>query len=78
MNVSKQTGSVDCALYAMATLAHLAFGKDPTTAVLTCDLIYRVFLKIMPSLKLSQLEKRENQGVLLQRKRLVKYTAIVV
>ena len=33
MNVSKQSGSVDCALYAMATLAHLAFGKDPTAVV---------------------------------------------
>ena len=33
MNVSKQSGSVDCALYTMATLAHLAFGKDPTTAI---------------------------------------------
>ena len=33
MNMSKQSGSVDCALYAMATLTHLAHGKDPTTIV---------------------------------------------
>ena len=37
MNTSKQTGSVDCALYAMATLAYLAVGKDPTTVVFHQD-----------------------------------------
>jgi len=45
MNTSKQAGSVDCALYAMATLAYLVFEKDPTTVALIlinmiCNLIY--------------------------------------
>ena len=31
MNVHKQTGGNDCALFAMATITHLALGKDPTT-----------------------------------------------
>ena len=30
-NVSKQTGSTDCALFAMAYLTHLALGEVPTT-----------------------------------------------
>ena len=33
MNVHKQTGGNDCALFAMATITHLALGKDPTTVV---------------------------------------------
>lgn len=33
MNVSKQTGSTDCALFAMANLTHLALGEDPTGVV---------------------------------------------
>ena len=37
MNTSKQAGSVDCALYAMATLAYLAFEEDPTTIVINQD-----------------------------------------
>ena len=37
VNTSKQAGSVDCVLYAMATLAYLAFGKDPTTIVINQD-----------------------------------------
>ena len=37
MNVSKQTGSTDCALFAMANLTHLALGEDPTMVVLNQD-----------------------------------------
>ena len=37
MNASKQTGSVVCALYAMATLTYLAVGKDSTTVVFHQD-----------------------------------------
>ena len=37
MNTSKQAGSVDCVLYVLATLAYLAFGKDPTTIVINQD-----------------------------------------
>jgi len=37
MSTSKQAGSVDCALYAMATLAYLAFEEDPTTVAFNQD-----------------------------------------
>ena len=33
MNVAKQSGSVDCALYSMATVLTLASGGDPTQVV---------------------------------------------
>ena len=33
MNVAKQTGTADCALYAMATIASLALGIDPLSVV---------------------------------------------
>ena len=33
MNVAKQTGSVDCGLFALATITCLALGNDPTTVV---------------------------------------------
>ena len=33
MNVAKQSGSVDCALYSMATALNLALGNDPTEVV---------------------------------------------
>ena len=33
MNISKQSGAVDCGLYAIAVLTSLAFGQDPTTLV---------------------------------------------
>ena len=33
MNIAKQSGSVDCALYSMAILHHLALGCDPTELV---------------------------------------------
>ena len=33
MNTSKQSGAVDCGLYAIAVLTSLAFGQDPTTLV---------------------------------------------
>ena len=35
MNVAKQSGSVDCALYAMAIVLDLASGTDPTEVVYT-------------------------------------------
>ena len=33
MNVGKQVGGVDCGLYAIAFITHLALGKDPTSIV---------------------------------------------
>ena len=33
MNIQKQTGSSDCALFAMACIKHLAMGKDPTSVI---------------------------------------------
>ena len=33
MNVHKQTGSTDCALFAMACITHLALGEDPTSVI---------------------------------------------
>ena len=33
MNVSKQVGAVDCALFAMATVTSLALGDDPVVVV---------------------------------------------
>jgi len=62
MNMSKQSGSVDCALYAMATLTHLAHGKDPTTVVfdqdeMRPDLLWKIIQSVISSL----LKRRENQ-----------------
>lgn len=33
MNISKQSGAVDCGLHAIAVLTSLAFDQDPTTVV---------------------------------------------
>ena len=37
MNISKQTGLNDCALFAMAVITHLAIGEDPTTVIFDQD-----------------------------------------
>lgn len=37
MNVAKQSGSVDCALYPMAIILSVVFGSDPT------ELVYNQF-----------------------------------
>ena len=60
MNVSKQTGAVNCALYTMAILAHLALGKDPTTAVFNQDDMRSYLLSIHAISETFQ-AKRENQ-----------------
>lgn len=46
MNVSKQSGSVDCGLYAIATITSLALGKDPTTEVFHQDKMRSHLIKI--------------------------------
>ena len=37
MNISKQSGAVDCSLYAITVLTSLAFGQDPTTLNIVYD-----------------------------------------
>ena len=37
MNVSKQIGTIDCTLFAMANVTHLALGEDPTRVVFYQD-----------------------------------------
>ena len=65
MNTSKQAGSVDCTLYAMATLAYLAFEKDPTTIVINQDdmrpHLVEIFEKII---SIFPLKRKENQSIL--------------
>ena len=53
MNVSKQTGSVDCALYAMATITCLAMHDDPTTVVFHQDEMHPHLLNIFKTKKVS-------------------------
>lgn len=53
MNVSRQAGVTDCALFAMAFTTHLAFGKDPTTAVFDQNELRSHLLVMLSSGKVS-------------------------
>ena len=44
MNVSKQVGATDCALFAMATVISLALGDDPVAVVYDQQQLWSHFL----------------------------------
>ena len=47
MNVSKQVGATDCALFAMATVTSLALGDDPVAAVYAQQQLRSHFLECL-------------------------------
>ena len=66
MNVSKQTGSTDCALFAMAYLTHLALGEDPTTVIFRQAELRLHLIKLLESGIVTTfpiLKKRRQSGV---------------
>ena len=47
MNVHKQTGIIDCGLFAIATVTCLLFDGDPTTVVFDQEALHQHFVKIL-------------------------------
>ena len=61
MNVAKQSGVMDCALFAMAFTAHLAFGKDPTSVVFDQKELRSHLLAMLTSGKVSTFPVMKNR-----------------
>jgi len=53
MNVQRQTNSVDCGLHAVAMLASLLLGQDPTTIVYSTEELCLHLTKILEEKKIS-------------------------
>ena len=47
MNVHKQTGTIDCELFAIATVTCLLFDRDPTTVLFDQEALRQHFVKIL-------------------------------